>query len=105
MDSIPAKILNWIDGNECEALTSETFAKVSPVSCKERCRVVRSRAEDVQRAVQSARRAQPAWADSTPVHRGDLRRLAIHCCVPVAVDDSNVGTCGSSDECLWCSPS
>ncbi len=28
--------------------------------------------EDVQKAVQVARRAQPAWADSTPVYRGDL---------------------------------
>jgi aldehyde dehydrogenase (NAD+) len=72
MDSIPEKILNWIDANECEAISGETFANLSPVSGKELSRVARSRAEDVQRAVQSARRAQAAWADSTPVHRGEL---------------------------------
>ncbi|MGB6383529.1 MAG: aldehyde dehydrogenase family protein, partial [Syntrophobacteria bacterium] len=35
-------------------------------------RVARSRVEDVQKAIQVARRAQPAWADYTPVSRGDL---------------------------------
>jgi aldehyde dehydrogenase (NAD+) len=69
---IPKTILNWIDGEECEALTGETFGKLSPVSGQEICRVVRSRAEDVQKAVEVARKAQPAWADSTPVSRGDL---------------------------------
>jgi acyl-CoA reductase-like NAD-dependent aldehyde dehydrogenase len=69
---IPKTVLNWIDGEECEALTGDTFGKLSPVSGKEICRVARSRAEDVQKAVEVARRAQPAWADSTPVSRGDL---------------------------------
>jgi acyl-CoA reductase-like NAD-dependent aldehyde dehydrogenase len=71
-NSFPTKVLNWIDGKECEAISGETFAKVSPVSGKEICRVARSRAEDVHKAVEVARRAQPAWADSTPVYRGDL---------------------------------
>ena len=69
---IPKTVLNWIDGEECEAITGDTFGKLSPVSGKEICRVARSRAEDVQKAVEVARRAQPAWADSTPVSRGDL---------------------------------
>jgi aldehyde dehydrogenase (NAD+) len=71
-NSIPETVLNWIDGEECEALTRETFGKLSPVSGKEICRVARSRAEDVQKAVEVAQKAQPAWADSTPVYRGDL---------------------------------
>jgi len=71
-NSFPTTVMNWIDGKECEALTGDTFGKLSPVSGKEICRVARSRVEDVQRAVQVARKAQPAWADSTPVHRGDL---------------------------------
>jgi aldehyde dehydrogenase (NAD+) len=68
----PTTVLNWIDGEECEALTGDTFGKLSPVSGAEICRVARSRAEDVQKAVEVARKAQPAWADSTPVYRGDL---------------------------------
>ena len=73
-NSFPATVLNWIDGKECEAISGETFGKASPVSGKEICRVARSRAEDIQKAVEAARRAQPAWADSTPVYRGDLLR-------------------------------
>ena len=69
---IPNTILNWIDGEECEAITGDTFGKLSPVSGKELGRVARSRVEDVQKAIQVARKAQPAWADSTPVYRGDL---------------------------------
>jgi acyl-CoA reductase-like NAD-dependent aldehyde dehydrogenase len=70
--AIPKTVLNWIDGKESQAASGETFAKASPVSGKEICRVARSRAEDVQKAVEVARKAQPAWADSTPVSRGDL---------------------------------
>jgi aldehyde dehydrogenase (NAD+) len=69
---IPKTILNWIDGEECEAISGDTFGKLSPVSGKELGKVARSRVEDVQKAIQVARRAQPAWADATPVYRGDL---------------------------------
>jgi acyl-CoA reductase-like NAD-dependent aldehyde dehydrogenase len=70
--NVPKTILNWIDGEERQAISGETFGKISPVSGKEISIVARSRAEDVQNAVEVARRAQPAWADSSPVHRGDL---------------------------------
>ena len=70
--SIPTTVLNWIGGEECEALSGDTFGKLSPVSGKEICRVTRSRTEDVKKAVEVARRAQPGWANSTPVYRGDL---------------------------------
>ena len=63
---IPKTIPNWIDGEECKALTGDTFGKLSPVSGKEICRVARSRVEDVEKAIQVARRAQAVWADSTP---------------------------------------
>jgi acyl-CoA reductase-like NAD-dependent aldehyde dehydrogenase len=69
---MPKTVLNWIDGKECQAISGETFGKLSPVSGKEICRVSRSQAEDVKKAVEVARNAQPAWADSTPVYRGDL---------------------------------
>ena len=70
--AIPKTVLNWIDGEEFHAASGKTFAKVSPVSGKEICRVARSKTEDVQKAVEVARRAQPAWTDSTAVYRGDL---------------------------------
>ncbi len=69
---IPKTILNWIDGEESEAIAGDTFGKLSPVSGQEICRVARSQAEDVHKAVEVARKAQQAWADSTPVSRGDL---------------------------------
>ena len=71
-NNIPKVVLNWIDGKECQAISGETFGKLSPVSGEEICRVARSKTEDVQKAVEVARRAQPSWADSTPVYRGDL---------------------------------
>jgi acyl-CoA reductase-like NAD-dependent aldehyde dehydrogenase len=71
-EAIPKTILNWIDGKECQAISGETFGKLSPVSGEEMCRVARSKTEDVQKALEVARKAQPAWADSTPVSRGDL---------------------------------
>ena len=71
-NSIPKTVLNWIDGKECQAVSGETFGKLSPASGEQICRVTRSKTEDVQKAVEVARKAQPAWADSTPVSRGDL---------------------------------
>jgi len=70
--AIPKSVLNWIDGKECQAISGEMFSKLSPVSGEEICLVARSKTEDIQKAVEVARRAQPAWADSTPVSRGDL---------------------------------
>jgi aldehyde dehydrogenase (NAD+) len=70
--TIPKTVLNWIDGKECQAISNETFAKLSPVSGEEISRVARSKTEDVQKAVKVARKAQPAWGDSTPVYRGEL---------------------------------
>ncbi|MBW1981293.1 MAG: aldehyde dehydrogenase [Deltaproteobacteria bacterium] len=69
---IPDTVLNWIDGRECEAAAGETFAKLSPVNGQQLGRVVRSRKEDVRRAVLAAQAAQPAWGSLTPVQRGDL---------------------------------
>jgi len=70
--SLPATIPNWIDGKECAAVSGETFGKLSPDSGRKLCDVVRSDSRDVQHAIQAARRAQPAWAELTPVQRGDI---------------------------------
>jgi acyl-CoA reductase-like NAD-dependent aldehyde dehydrogenase len=71
-NTIPKIIPNWINGEECEAKAGETFNKLSPVNGQELCQAARSRVEDVERAVQAARRSQPAWAELTPVQRGEV---------------------------------
>ncbi len=73
---IPSKILNWIDGKECEATSKEYFPKVSPVDGREICRVARSRVADVEAAVAAAKRSQPEWSSKTVVARGDFLRAA-----------------------------
>lgn len=69
---MPAVISNWVDGRESPAAAGETFSKVSPANGREICRVARSRAADVERAVAVAEEAQGAWAALTPVRRGEL---------------------------------
>jgi aldehyde dehydrogenase (NAD+) len=71
-EHIPETVFNWIDGKESEAATTETFTKLSPADGKKLCQVTRSREQDVETAVEAARRAQPAWAELTPVQRGDM---------------------------------
>ena len=67
-DTIP----NWINGKECVAQSGQTFDKLSPHSGEKLCHVVRSDEKDVTLAVRTARNAQAAWADMTPVQRGDI---------------------------------
>jgi aldehyde dehydrogenase (NAD+) len=75
---IPAVIPNQIDGQGMPALDGRSFAKIDPATGFEICRVARSGAADVRLAVEAAKRAQPAWAATTVVRRGDiLRQVAI----------------------------
>src|SRR5687767_13128598 len=76
--AVPAVIPNSIGGTDAPAADDRTFAKLDPATGREICRVARSGAADVSRAVEVARRAQPAWAALTAVKRGDiLRQIAI----------------------------
>jgi aldehyde dehydrogenase (NAD+) len=76
--SIPSLIPNQIGGQDAPALDGRTFAKRGPATGMEICQVVRSSAADVGRAVEIARKAQPGWAATTVVRRGDiLRQLAL----------------------------
>ena len=68
IDTIP----NWINGEECAAISGETFAKLSPHNGQKLCQVARCRENDVLIAIQSARKSQQAWAEITPVQRGDV---------------------------------
>ena len=63
-------ITNWIDGEQVDADSGELFNKLNPHDGQLLCRVARSRADDVHRAVEAARRAQLAWADTPAVQRG-----------------------------------
>src|SRR5210317_2662491 len=70
--SLPDTIPNWINGEECAAVAGQTFDKLSPHSGQKLCQVVRSNENDVRIAIQAAKTARAAWADLTPVQRGDI---------------------------------
>ncbi len=76
--SLPAIVPNQMGGHDRAAADGRTFSKVDPATGRECCRVARSSAADVSTAVECARKAQPAWAATTVVKRGEiLRRIAI----------------------------
>ncbi len=68
----PGEIPNWIGGQERFSARGELFDKLKSADGSLLCRVARSRDEDVRSAVEAARIAQPAWADTPPVRRGEL---------------------------------
>ena len=70
--NLPETIPNWINGEECAAISGEIFNKLSPDTGRKLCGVARSGSQDVQNAIQSAKSAQAAWAELTPVQRGDM---------------------------------
>jgi aldehyde dehydrogenase (NAD+) len=67
-------VANLVAGAPSPAASGEWLDKLRPADGSLLCRVARSGAEDVERAVAAARAAQPAWAARTPVERGDLLR-------------------------------
>ena len=78
LSSVPALIPNHIGGEDRRAFDARTFSKVDPATGREICEVARSGGADVQAAVEIAKRAQPAWAATTVVKRGEiLRQLAV----------------------------
>ena len=72
--SLPSRVLNVVNGREIGALSEEWFEKRAPADGRVLTEVARSRADDVRSAVAAARCAQPSWAESTVVSRGDLVR-------------------------------
>jgi aldehyde dehydrogenase (NAD+) len=69
---------NLVDGTHRPARSGEWLEKTGPADETTLCRVARSGAADVADAVSAARTAQPAWAELTPVARGDVvRELAL----------------------------
>ncbi|MEP6893623.1 MAG: aldehyde dehydrogenase family protein, partial [Gaiellaceae bacterium] len=70
LDDVP----NLIDGEDRPAVSGAWIDKYRPFDGTLLCRVARSGVEDAAAAVAVARRAQPGWAERTPVERGDLVR-------------------------------
>ncbi len=74
---IPASVDNWIGGCYVQAQDGGTHPKVSPVNGQQLCTLPRSRSADVSLAVAAAAAAQPSWAATPAVSRGQiLLRLA-----------------------------
>jgi len=69
---IPNQIPNWIENEERGSQANEWFDKLNPANGKLLCRAARSRVEDIILAVNAAKRAQPAWAETPAVQRGLL---------------------------------
>jgi len=72
LNRLPETIPNWINGEECAVKSGETFDKLSPDTGQKLCQVARSDVQDVENAVQAAKRSQVAWVECTPVQRGDI---------------------------------
>src|SRR5205814_5229858 len=74
----PDFIPNQIGALDAPADQGRCFQKFDPATGRPLCNVARSSAGDVDRAVQKAKAAQPAWAATTVVKRGDiLRQIAL----------------------------
>ena len=72
LNSLPEIVPNWINGEECAAISGQTFDKLSPDTGRKLCDVTRSGSQDVRNAIQAAKSAQAAWAGLTPVQRGEM---------------------------------
>jgi aldehyde dehydrogenase (NAD+) len=71
---IPEQVPNHVDGTDVPAASGEWLDKHRPADGALLCRVARSGAEDIAKAVAAARRVQAEWAAQTVVSRGDLCR-------------------------------
>ena len=70
----PADVENFIGGVFVPAHSGDTFDNVNPHDGSVVGQVARSAAQDVEAAIESARKAYPGWRDTNVVARGDLVR-------------------------------
>lgn len=63
---------NWIEGSERPARSGKTFSKLAPATGHVMADAARSNELDVGDAVDAAVRAAGAWANTTPVRRGEI---------------------------------
>src|SRR6218665_1974170 len=64
-----AKYGNYIGGQWVDAVDGETFENTSPVTGQVICEVARSKAADVDKALDAAQRAAPAWGKTSVAQR------------------------------------
>ncbi len=67
---LPNQIPNWIGTQEQPTQTNEWFEKLNPANGQLLCKVARSRQVDIVQAIEAAKKAQPAWAETPAVQRG-----------------------------------
>ena len=78
LSTIPSTVPNQVGHDDARPLDGRTFTKKDPATGRALCEVARSSAADVELAVGRAKAAQPAWAATTVVKRGDiLRQIAL----------------------------
>ena len=76
--AVPTSVPNQFGSDARPAEGGRTFTKFNPATGEALCQVARSSATDVREAVARARAAQPAWAATTVVKRGDIvRQIAL----------------------------
>ena len=61
---------NFVGGEWVEAAAGETMPVLNPATGETIAEVPAATAEDVDRAVQAAKRALPEWLETTPGERG-----------------------------------
>jgi acyl-CoA reductase-like NAD-dependent aldehyde dehydrogenase len=71
---VPSRIPNCIAGAECAPARDRWFPKLNPHNGETLWQVARSCSSDVERAIAAAETAQPAWAETPPVRRGEILR-------------------------------
>ncbi len=75
--STVTKLQNWIGGEWVDAAGGETMEVLNPATGDVIAEVPRAGAEDVDRAVQAAKKALPEWLETTPGERAEaLLKLA-----------------------------
>jgi aldehyde dehydrogenase (NAD+) len=71
-DDAPGRIANWIGGRPVPARSGAWLEKRNPATGEVLSQLARSDARDVADAVAAARTAQPGWAATPPVQRGEM---------------------------------
>src|SRR4051812_1451431 len=78
LTAIPPRVPNHIGHLDRMADEGRVFVKMNPATGRQLCEVARSARADVNAAVARAKAAQPTWAATTVVKRGDiLRNIAL----------------------------
>lgn len=72
MLSTNLKIPNWINGEKAHPSRDVWFDKFDPHTGRLLCKVAHSSVADAQNAIEAARDAFTAWAEQTPIARGEI---------------------------------